>query len=629
MSNNIHEILKNYWGYDSFRPLQEDIINAILAGTDTLALLPTGGGKSICFQVPALASKGICIVVSPLVALMRDQVENLTKKGIKAYYLHAAMTKREIDIALDNCVYSDIKFLYISPERLKTDIFIERYKKMKVAFVAIDEAHCISEWGYDFRPPYLEIAELRAIKPEIPFLALTASATLQVQDDIKEKLAFEKTEKTFRKSFNRPNLVYAISHTDDKYAGMLYALKKAPGTAIIYARNRRQTKELSDWLNHENISATFYHAGLSPKVKDVRQTDWLNNKVRVMVATNAFGMGIDKPDVRLVLHAGIPESLEAYYQEAGRAGRDGKKAFAVSLLNEADLVQLERNFEIQFPEIKATINTYHALGNFFQIPIERGFGQAFDFDIVAFCKVYNQKPMDVLVHLKLLQQAGYLELNESVFEKSRVTVLMPYENLYKFMVSNKRLEPILKTLLRLHGGLFDNYVKISEAKMGQALKTEPAEIAKRLLELHKLKIIDYVHYSGKPKIVYTLPRHDKSHVMLNHEFIAQRKKVLKQKLESIKQYANADQRCRGNIILEYFNEQPLTDCGHCDFCLKKGETPDVIYKRILDVLKVKSVSVEELKTLFNTHDQLFRSTFRQMLDDEIIGLENDLVYHCK
>lgn len=629
MAGSIDEILKRNWGYDSFRPLQEDIITSILEGKDTLALLPTGGGKSICFQVPALALDGICIVVSPLVALMRDQVENLTKRGIKAAYVHSGMSKREIDILLDNCVYGDFRFLYVSPERIKTEIFIERFKRMQVSFVAVDEAHCISEWGYDFRPAYLGIEELRQYKPGIAFLALTASATERVQQDIVEKLGFKEGYVIFRKSFDRPNLVYAVTITDDKHTRAIYALSRSKGSAIIYVRNRRQTKEISDWLNNQGYSATFFHAGLSPQIRNARQEAWLGNKVRIMVATNAFGMGIDKPDVRLVLHIGIPDSLEAYYQEAGRAGRDKAKAFAVALVSESDLQYLHSTMELAHPEVAPVINCYHALGSFLQVPIGAGIGRSFDFDLTAFCKVYNYKPLATIKMLEVLQHSGYIEISETAFESSRLHFIMKYEDMYAMMVSNKTLDQVTKALLRLYGGLFDNYVNISEDKLAKIVSKPSEFIKKQLIELHRLKIVDYVQRSGLPKVTFLLERHDKKSVRLDRDFLAHRRSVAEDKLHSIERFVRTDDRCRGNLILQYFDERPSEDCGHCDYCLTKNLSADEVYDRIKKALPKEGLAVKDLqKQILNVSVKQFQKILAHMVDQQVVELNGEMVYHC-
>lgn len=628
MAGSIYDILKRTWGYDSFRPLQEDIIKSILDGKDTLALLPTGGGKSLCFQVPALAIDGICVVVSPLIALMRDQVENLTKRGVKADYVHSGMSKREIDILLDNCVYGNYKFLYISPERLKTDVFIERFKKMNVAFVAIDEAHCISEWGYDFRPAYLEIEKIREQRPGVNFLALTASATHKVQDDIVEKLQFNEGFQSFRKSFDRPNLIYAITMVDDKHTRVLYALSRSKGSAIIYARNRRQTKELSEWLNSRGFQTTFFHAGLSAQVKNNRQEAWLNNKVRVMVATNAFGMGIDKPDVRLVLHMGMPDSLEAYYQEAGRAGRDGEKSFAVALAASSDLQKLQASMEVNHPKIEDLVTCYHALGSFLQVPIGAGFGNVFDFDLAAFCKVYNFSPLHTLKKLHVLQQSGYIQFNEATFESSRIHFTVKYEDMYAVMVSNKNLDRITKAILRIYGGMFDHYVKISEGKIAQML-SQPVDFVKQQLdELHRMKIIDYVKQTGQPKITYLLHRHDKRSVRFDRAFLSQRKEVAQEKIDAVVRYVETDDKCRGNIILDYFNEKPESDCGHCDYCLSKGHSMDEIYHKIKAALPADGLDVKSLQKGLNIPVKQFQDTLAWMLGERIVELDGEMVYHC-
>lgn len=591
-----------------------------------MALLPTGGGKSICFQVPALAMDGICIVVSPLIALMKDQVEQLERRKIPAYYLHSGMNKKEIDITLDNCVYGKIKFLYVSPERLQTDVFVERFKKMKVCFVAIDEAHCISEWGHDFRPAYLEIAALRALKPQLAFMALTASATRQVQKDICEKLLFKEGFQVYRKTFDRPNVVYAVSETEDKHGRMLYALQKTPGSAIIYVRNRRQTRELSDWLNQHRMNATFYHAGLDAKDRNRRQELWIANKLRVMVATNAFGMGIDKPDVRLVMHYALPESLEAYYQEAGRAGRDGNKAFALSFVAPNDLEKLEAQLEVQFPEPKQVVITYHALGNFFQVPVGMGQDSAHDFDLTEFCKVYEMKPLDVMAHLKVLEQSGYIVMNAALKERSRLQIRMRYEDIYAFIISNKRFEVVLKAVMRLYGGLFENYVKIVESKVASLMKVPVAEVEKLLQELAHLNVVDYYPNTGKPSIIYLTHRHDKASLRIDRDWLQERKQVAQSKLQGVKDYAGAANGCRGNLILSYFDEAPEKPCGHCDYCLKTKRKAIDLAAAILAKVSNEGILLDALKRDFSTESPAFATQLRTLLDEGQLVLRENKVF---
>lgn len=625
LQKSIHTILKEVWGYEAFRPLQEEIIQSVLDGNDTLALLPTGGGKSLCFQVPAMALEGICIVVSPLIALMKDQVEQLERRGINALYLHSGLGKREIDIALDNCVYGNVKFLYISPERLQADLFVERFKKMKVCFIAIDEAHCISEWGHDFRPSYLEIAALRAIREDLPFMALTASATGQVQNDISQKLLFRNDFKIFRKSFDRSNLVYAVSKTEDKHGRMLYALQKTPGSAIIYVRNRRQTKELSDWLNAKGVNTTYYHAGLANKDRNRRQELWIANKLRVIVATNAFGMGIDKPDVRLVMHYGLPDNLEAYYQEAGRAGRDGQKAFALSFLAANDFERLDAQLIMQFPEPKQTILTYHALGNFFQVPVGMGQDSVHDFDLTEFCKIYELKPLEVMAHFKVLEQSGYLLMNAALKERSRLKIRMRYEDIYGFIISNKRFESMLKALMRLYGGLFENYVKIVESKLASLMRVPLQEIQKLLKELASLDVIDYHPTSGKPQIVYLTHRHDKSTVRIDREWLEERKQIAKGKLEAIKDYGTTS-GCRGNVLLDYFDEAPKEDCGHCDYCLKPKQDTRTLAEQILNSIPKDGIPLDTLKMDYSAKAGAFSETLRTLLNEELLELRDNVLF---
>jgi len=497
-TQSIQTILKNYWGYDSFRPLQEDIIQAVLDGKDTLALLPTGGGKSICFQVPALFKEGICLVISPLIALMKDQVHQLNKRDIKADAIYSGITKREIDLILDNCIYGNTKLLYVSPERLQTRLFLERFAKMKVSFIAVDEAHCISQWGYDFRPPYLKINELRNLKPGIPIIALTASATKRVKKDIIEKLEFKDDHQVFIKSFSRDNLFYNVRYEEGKYPRILNILQKMEGSAIVYMRSRRKTEDLAGFLLQHNISADFYHAGLSAVLRNTKQHNWIENWCRVMVATNAFGMGIDKPDVRLVIHMDLPDSLEAYYQEAGRGGRDGETSYALTLYNKADLSNLKRNLSLSkiTPEIAS--KTYQAIGNYYELAEGSGKGRTFDFDIFDLCQTFQLNAIQVYNSIKLLSDEGYLSTNDAFFIPSRIHFKARKNRLLSYEKDNAEHKPLIQYLLRSLAGVFDHYVIIDEVKIARSLKLKEETLIELLIALKKKKIIDYQPKSDKP-----------------------------------------------------------------------------------------------------------------------------------
>ncbi|MCB9227761.1 MAG: RecQ family ATP-dependent DNA helicase [Chitinophagales bacterium] len=564
------EVLKKYWGYPAFRPLQEDIINSALAKKDTLALLPTGGGKSICFQVPAMCQQGICIVISPLIALMKDQVYHLKQKGIKAIAIYSGMSKREIDIALDNCIYGNIKFLYVSPERLKTDIFIERVKQMNVNLWAVDEAHCISQWGYDFRPPYLQIAGIRQFHPTVPVLALTATATPKVVVDIQEKLVF-KENNVFQKSFSRSNLSYSVLYEDAKLTKLVDILQKVKGTSVVYVRNRRKTKEIADYLKQCKISATYYHAGLKSEERARKQEDWIQGKVRVMVSTNAFGMGIDKADVRTVVHMDLPDSPEAYFQEAGRAGRDEKKAYAVLLFNNADKHEAIEKLEETMPTIPEIKKVYNALGNFFQIAEGAGIDMVFDFNITTFSKRYNFSVLKIYQSLKFLEQEEYLYLSEGIYQSSKLMVLYNKQELYKFMLDNLELEPIMKYILRVYGGVFDGYVKIKERQLAQHLNSNVKDIIKTLQILDRVGVIAYEKYKDEPFIQFLKPRLSEQNLYLNVEQIKERIKVFKDKLNAMISYATETTSCRSKVLLAYFGENKSENCGVCDVCLGRNE----------------------------------------------------------
>lgn len=580
------QTLKEYWGFDDFRPLQEDIVMSVINGHDTLALLPTGGGKSICFQVPALMREGICIVISPLIALMKDQVENLNKNKIKAVAIYSGMSKRMIDITLDNCVYGNIKFLYVSPERLTTELFQVRMQKMNVNLIAIDEAHCISQWGYDFRPPYLKIADIRPFFPKIPILALTATATPQVVNDIQEKLAFKK-ENVLQKSFLRSNLSYSVLYEDAKMTKLVDILQKVKGTAVVYVRNRRRTKEIAEYLVKNKISASYYHAGLNNEQRSKRQEDWINDKTRVIVATNAFGMGIDKPEVRVVVHMDMPESPEAYFQEAGRAGRDGKKAYAVLLFNYSDKLKAIRELEDSMPNIKEIRNVYNALGNYFQLAIGSGLHQNYTFDIVEFCSRFNFNARKTFNALKFLEMSEILHVSEGVYSASKLRIIANKSDLYKFQVEHKQFDVIIKFLLRTYGGVLDDFVKIDEKLMAKKFEVTIEKVKQALNHLDKIGILEYEPSNNMPFIQYLKPRVAGIDVDLNIELIKDRISIYKTKLEAMLHYASNKNHCRSNVLLAYFGEDRNDRCGICDFCVgrNKIEINDVELEKMTNQIK--------------------------------------------
>lgn len=564
----IHEILKQYWGFGTFRPLQQEIIESVLAGKDTLALLPTGGGKSICFQVPALAREGICIVISPLIALMKDQVYNLSRRGINAKAIFSGMGKREIDLTLDNCIYGHTKILYVSPERLKTELFIERLKKMKVNLLAIDEAHCISQWGYDFRPPYLEIALVREYMPGVPVLALTASATEKVQQDIMDKLEFQNRQ-LFRKSFKRENLSYSVFYEENKPGRLLKIMKNVPGTGIIYVRSRRKTKEVAALLQKRGIKADFYHAGLSAEMRNKKQEAWINGSTRVVACTNAFGMGIDKPDVRFVVHLDLPESMEAYYQEAGRAGRDGKRSFAVVLHDHADIQGLQQYASQKFPAKAVIEKTYNALAHYYQLATGGGEGFSYDLDIEDLCKTFNLDIRETYNALKVLESEGYLALTESVFLSSRVRVTADRTQLYDFEIKNRQLSPLVKLILRSYEGALDHYVKINEKRLAQQMGWGQDTLQQNLVKTEKAGILNYEPAKEKPQLTFLSDRVKSGNLKIDYAFMKERKKIYESQVAAVVQYAENMSLCRSRELLRYFDEKDTEDCGICDICLGK------------------------------------------------------------
>ncbi|QHL86848.1 RecQ family ATP-dependent DNA helicase [Nibribacter ruber] len=622
---DLHHILNQYWGYDSFRPGQEDIISSVLEGQDTLAILPTGGGKSICFQVPALAQEGVCLVVSPLIALMKDQVENLRKRGILAAALHAGMPKREMDMILDNCVFGAVKFLYVSPERLQTELFLERAKRMKVCLLAVDEAHCISQWGYDFRPPYLEIVKLRVILPQVPVLALTASATEVVKADIQEKLGFKK-EQVFQQSFARKNLSYSVLSVEDKEARLREILQKMKGTAIVYVRNRRRTQELADWLLRQGIKAAAYHAGLPHQTRAAAQTNWIQDQVRVIVATNAFGMGIDKPDVRLVVHLDLPDSLEAYYQEAGRAGRDGKYSYATVLLGPEDTSLLLKKTQEAFPPIETLKRVYQALANFYQLATGSGAFQSFDFDLAQFSRTYQLSPVEVHHSLKQLEAEGLVLMNEGFYSPSKVYFLLEHTALYEFQIMNETLEPLIKGLLRLYGGeLYRDFVKISEAGLAKHLELPEKTVRQQLQHLHQRQVLVYEAQHDGPQVQFLAPRHDANRMPLDQKRLNQFREQALSKAKAVIAFMENSQQCRTQQILQYFGEITKENCRICDYCLaqkKKARLQENklhLEAKVLSHLKEMPLHPKSIATHFSSSEQeLLGDLLQEMLENQLV-----------
>lgn len=615
-------ILQHYWRHQHFRPLQEDVIKAVLDGKDTLALLPTGGGKSICFQIPALLIEGVCIVISPLIALMKDQVEQLKKRGIIAVAIHSGLSRAEIDLYLNNALYGGVKFLYVSPERLQTDIFIERFKQMKVSLIAIDEAHCISQWGYDFRPPYLKIADLRQWQPNIPFLALTATATPQVSADIVEKLAFKKPITVFQKSFARENLSFVVRKTDNKERKLLEILSKVQGSAIVYVRSRKATEVFAQVLNRNKISASYYHAGLSHSGRNKLQEDWLANKSRVMVATNAFGMGIDKPDVRIVVHMDLPENLEAYYQEAGRAGRDGQRAYAVIIFQESDADSLQSKVEQSQPSFEFLQRTYQALCNYFQVAMGSSGGESYDFDLHQFCDRFHLFSNEVYHALRKLEENGLILFNESYYAPSRLHVPVDKARLYQFQIANEKFDPLIKMILRLYGGeLFADFLKISEAYLAEGMKSTAKIVSDQLSHLDKLQILQYLPQNEQPKITFFLPRQDAAYLPIDKKILKERRELILGKMNAMIEYVSTSHRCRMEFMQEYFGEEATEPCGRCDVCMarrKKENSSAVVELReeILRILAEHVFSIEELeKRIAPTDSEVFVEVVRELVEE--------------
>ena len=619
---NFKQILTRHWGFSDFRPLQLEIIQSVASGKDTLGLMPTGGGKSITFQVYSLSQKGICIVITPLIALMMDQVENLNKRGIKALAIHSGMSSFEIKITLDNAVWGDYKFLYISPERLNSERFKERLAQMDVNLVTIDEAHCISQWGYDFRPSYINIIQIKEILPDAKFLALTATATLKVADDIQEKLAF-KEKNILKVSFQRENLKYLVRHVENKLGYLLQALKKVSGSGIIYVRSRRGTREISDELRTNKISADFYHAGLSSRVRNKKQDQWQTGKTRIIVATNAFGMGIDKPDVRFVIHVDSPDSLEAYFQEAGRAGRDGKKAAAVLLFNNTDKTKLKKHVVVTFPEIPSIKRIYQALCNHLQIAEGFGKSQIFEFNLQNFSQAFKFQQAMVYNSLKILQREGYLEYTAEVDSPSRIYFTVSRDDLYKFQVANSNLDSFIKLILRSYTGLFTGYVYIDEELLAKRASLESDQVYNFLKHLRKSKIIDYVPRNQKPFIYFNKERIKIERLKISKENYDTRKLEFLNRINSVINYATNSTTCRSQILLKYFGETGSNRCGQCDVCtsMEKLEISTFEFDRISNLVKKildTPCTYEQLLFKLKGNQEKMRQVVKWLLDNKKI-----------
>lgn len=600
MPLHIHEILKEYWGYDHFRPLQEDIINAVLDGKDTLALLPTGGGKSICFQVPAMAKDGICLVVSPLIALMKDQVESLKQKGIPSLAIYSGMSFMEIKKTLQNAVYGNYKFLYVSPERLETNLFLEFLPAMNINLLAVDEAHCISQWGYDFRPPYMRIASLREWLPKVPILALTASATKLVQDDICDKLQFGKTQQRFQQSFERKNLSYSVFNVPSKQNKILEILKNVPGTAIVYCKSRKHTREVADLLRLNNINADYYHAGLSNEERNKKQESWIGNKTRVIVSTNAFGMGIDKSDVRAVVHYDVPDCLENYYQEAGRAGRDGKRAYAVLLYNNKELQNLQEQSGTRFPKEEEIKEVYIAVMNHLQIPAGSGEGLSYDFDIAAFATAFKLNILTATYAIKALEQEAIISFNEVFFKPSTVVFTTNREELNDFEKQQPTLEPLLKGLLRSYEGIFDFPAIVYESKLANFIQADVITVKKNLQKLNDYGIISYSAQKDKPQITLLQNRMYNDNYKINTVDYLKRKQSFEERIQAMISYVNKPTGCRSRHIAHYFTDVIINACGICDNCINEkvvyisAEEFKGITKQIKSLTTEVSISVEQI-----------------------------------
>lgn len=631
MTDDYRKILKDYWGYDNFRGIQEDIIRSIGSGRDTLGLMPTGGGKSITFQVPAMAKDGLCIVITPLIALMKDQVRNLRDRGIKAIAIYSGMTREEIIIALENCIFGNYKFLYISPERLDTEIFRIKLRSMKVSLITVDESHCISQWGYDFRPAYLKISEIRDLLPGVPVLALTATATPEVVKDIQQRLAF-KEENVFRMSFERKNLAYIVRRTESKQEELLHILKHVDGSAIVYAHNRKRTKEYAQLLNENGITATFYHAGLNNETKDQRQKSWVKGETRVMVATNAFGMGIDKPDVRLVVHVDIPDSPEAYFQEAGRGGRDGKKAYAVLLYARSDKATLKKRITDTFPEKDYIRTVYEHLNYYYQMAMGDGLGCTREFNIDEFCRNFKHFPIQVDSALKILTRAGYLEYTDEQDNNSRLMFTLTKEELYRIHETSPETEKLINIILRSYTGVFTEYAYINEETLSLRTGMTRQQVYDTLISLTRRRILHYIPGKKTPYIIYTRERQEADRLIFTKEVYEDRKESFIRRIEAMTEYAETEDKCRSRMLLLYFGEKNEHNCGQCDVCLSSHSSGikqgvfDEISRAIEETLKEKDMTTSALMEKLESYDkENVTKVLSYLLAEEIIHQKNGML----
>ena len=633
--DRIYDTLKRYWGFTEFRPVQERIIRSVMDGRDTLALMPTGGGKSLTYQIPGLAQEGLCIVVTPLIALMKDQVQNLRKRGIKALAIYSGMTRQEIVTALENCIFGDYKFLYISPERLDTEIFRIKLRSMKVSMITVDESHCISQWGYDFRPAYLKIAEIRELLPGVPVLALTATATPEVVKDIQSRLNFRE-ENVFRMSFERKNLAYIVRKTDNKTGELLHILKRIDGSAIIYVRNRRRTKEITELLMQEGITADFYHAGLDNAVKDLRQKRWQNGEIRVMVATNAFGMGIDKPDVRIVLHIDLPDSPEAYFQEAGRAGRDGLKAYAVILYAKSDKMTLHKRVADTFPEKEYILQVYEHLQYYYQMAMGDGFQCIREFNLEEFCRKFKYFPVPVDSALKILTQAGYLEYTDEQDNASRILFTIRRDELYKLREMGTEAETLIQTILRSYTGVFTDYAYISEDTLAIRTGLTRQQIYNILVTLTKRRIVDYIPHKKTPYIIYTRERLELRYLHIPASVYEERKARYEARIKAMEEYVTSESVCRSRMLLRYFGEKNEHNCKQCDVCLNRHETdclPEDSFremrKQILELLARKSLPPAGIANAIEAEREDISRVIQYLLEEGEWKMQDGMIHISK